>query len=325
MLRFLLLCLLALACALGSPVPSWSAYPEKPIHMIVPFDAGGGTDVMARTFVPFLERAIGPGAKVVIVNKPGASGLIGYTEIARAAPDGYTIGTLNMPGGITLYIQGTAHYTLDKLTPLGCLVNDSMMLNVAANSPFKNVREFFDYAAANPGKVSIGFGGIGAAGHLSLLLFQQKPEFADLKFTIVPFPGGAPARAALLGGHITATLQTISEASAFIEEGQIRALGVESEQRSTLLPDIPTFEEQGISMIYGASRGFVAPAGLPQDIKEILETAIAKAAQDPEFIALATRQSLELEYMDAKTYGQHLKSQESDLKALWNDTPWVQR
>ena len=228
---------------------SLAAYPEKPINLIVPFGAGGGTDVMARTFTPFVEKYLGGGASIVVINKPGASGLIGYTEVAKAKPDGYTIGTFNTPGGITLYIQGTARYTLDGLVPISGLIYDPLLFNVATGNPLNNVGDMVSFAKKNPGVLTVGFGGIGATGHLSMLFLKQLPGMGKLRFTYVPFPGGAKARAGVLGGHVSIGAQTLSEMASYAKEGQIKILGVLSDKRHAMIPSVPTLREQGLDIV----------------------------------------------------------------------------
>ncbi|MBI4184955.1 MAG: tripartite tricarboxylate transporter substrate binding protein [Proteobacteria bacterium] len=315
--------LLAVALSLAAlATAAEAAYPERPINLIVPFDAGGGTDVMARTFAPYVEKHLGSGASIVIVNKPGAAGLIGYTEVATAKPDGYTIGAFNLPGGITLYIQGTARYSLDSFDPVANLIDDPQMFIVHKNSPFKTMGDLVSYAKASPGVLTIGFGGVGATGHLSLLFVQGLPGLADFKFIIVPFSGGTQTRAALLGQHIAVSNQSVSEMASYAKEGQVRVLGVQSGERSPFLPDTPTLKEQGIDIAYGASRGFLAPKGVDAAILARLSEAIGKAATDSGFRSAAAKNYLTVRYMDHRAYGAYLREDEKRLKALWATKPW---
>jgi len=170
-----------------------AAYPEKPITMIVAFGTGGGTDLLVRTLVPFLERHLGNGARIEVVNKPGAGGEIGFAAIADAAPDGYTIGAINSPNVNAIPIERQARYSLDRLDPLYNLVDDPGAFAVHQDSPFRSLADVAAFAKANPDSVTVGTTGIGSDDHLAMLMFQRQ---AGVTFTHVPFQGSAANEAA---------------------------------------------------------------------------------------------------------------------------------
>src|SRR5262245_42894052 len=191
---------LLLAAALALPGASNAAYPEKPITLVVAYSPGGGTDLIARAVQPFLEKYLGGGAKIVIVNRPGAGGEVGFAAIANAAPDGYTIGFVNTPPLVTLPIERTAQFGgPQRFELLGNIIDDPCNFTVNADSPIRNLKDLADFARANPGKVTVGSSGIGSDDHLLMLMFER---LAGVKMTHVPFKGAADVRAALLGRQI---------------------------------------------------------------------------------------------------------------------------
>src|SRR6478752_8343312 len=153
--------------------PALAAYPEQPINMIIAYAPGGGTDIAARVMIPFIEKYLGEGAKINVINRPGASGDIGFTAIATATPDGYTIGFINTPPVLTTPIERKAAYTWQSYDLLGNIVDDPGTFCVHSDSPYKNLAELAAYAKANPGIVSVGSTGVGSDDHLAMLKFQK--------------------------------------------------------------------------------------------------------------------------------------------------------
>ena len=306
----------ALAVA-ASPV--LAEYPERPITMIVAYSPGGGTDVLARSFAPFMEKYLGNDASITIINKPGAGGEVGFTAVAQSKPDGYTIGFLNLPNLLAIPIERKTRFSLDSFTPLANMVDDPGAINVQADSPFKSLADLVAYAKENPGSVTIGTSGVGSDDHLAVLSFAKQ---AGIKITHVPFPGAAPNRIALLGRHITAGGFNVSEAIQYANEGQIRILGVMAEKRWDQAPDVPTFKEQGFDVVMGSQRGMGAPANFPEEAKNKLSEAIGKAVNDPEFQETAKKIYLPLRFMPADEYAAFLNQQDDQLQKMWNEEPW---
>ncbi|EPX76160.1 Bug family tripartite tricarboxylate transporter substrate binding protein [Salipiger mucosus] len=292
-------------------------YPSKPIEVIVGYSAGGGTDVMARTAAPFIEKYLGDGASLVVKNMPGASGQIGVTEAATADPDGYTLGTFNLPGMMARTIDREADYDRDSFTYLANVVNDPNVIVTTKGGGLDTIDKLVEEAKANPGAVTVGMSSLGGDDHFMLIKLQ---ELTGAEFTIVPFKGSAPARTALMGGHVAMGILNISEVAEFQEE--LNVLGVATEERSDFAPDLPTFEEQGYDLINGSMRGFIAPAGLPEDVEAKLLDAFAQLETDEEFLEAMKATANPVEVVT----GEEFKELTSDLydlaKGVWEETPW---
>ncbi len=292
-------------------------YPSKPIEVIVGYSAGGGTDVMARTAAPFIEKYLGDGSSLVVKNMPGASGQIGVTEAATADADGYTLGTFNLPGMMARTIDREAAYDRDSFTYLANVVNDPNVIVTTKGGGLDSIDKLVEEAKANPGAVTVGMSSLGGDDHFMLIKLQ---ELTGAEFTIVPFKGSAPARTALMGGHVAMGILNISEVAEFQEE--LNVLGVATEERSDFAPDLATFKEQGYDLINGSMRGFIAPAGLPEDVRAKLLDAFAQLETDEEFLAAMKATANPVEVVT----GDDFKTLTSDLydlaKSVWETTPW---
>ncbi|MBU2890827.1 tripartite tricarboxylate transporter substrate binding protein [Celeribacter halophilus] len=309
------LCVSAIAGA-----AAFAEYPERPIEMIVAYSPGGGTDTVARTLASFVEKYLGDGATITIVNKPGAGGEIGFTELAKAKPDGYTIGFINTPNILTIPISRETRYSMDEIQAVANVVYDPGAFNVLPTSPFKNLDELVAYAKEHPRAVTYGTTGIGGDDHLAALEFSRQ---AGIEMTHVPFSGSGDVRAAVLGGHISMASTNISEVIALVDEGQLITFGQMSNERWPGAPDVPTFKEQGYDVIMGSDRGIGAPAGIPEEALNALQEAISKAVKDPEFLEAATKQNLALNYQNADEFQAHLDVLGAQLQQLWDKNPWI--
>lgn len=300
-----------------SAAAAWAEYPEKPIEVIVGYSAGGGTDVMARTVAPFIEKYLGEGASIVVKNVPGASGQIGVTEAANAKPDGYTLGTFNLPGMMARTIDREADYDRESFTYLANVVNDPNVIVTSKNSGLDTLEKLIADAKANPGAITVGMSSLGGDDHFALIKLQNLTE---TEFTIVPFKGSAPARTALMGGHVAMGILNISEVAEFQDE--LNVLGVATKERSPFAPDLATFQEQGLDLVNGSMRGFIAPAGLPADVQAKLLDAFSKLEGDEEFIAAMEATANPVEVVTGDDF-RALTSELYDLaKNVWETTPW---
>lgn len=300
-----------------SATAAWAEYPEKPIEVIVGYSAGGGTDVMARTVAPFIEKYLGEGSSIVVKNMPGASGQIGVTEAANADPDGYTLGTFNLPGMMARTIDREADYDRDSFTYLANVVNDPNVIVTSKGSGLDTLDKLIEEAKANPGAITVGMSSLGGDDHFALIKLQNLTE---TEFTIVPFKGSAPARTALMGGHVAMGILNISEVAEF--QNELNVLGVATKERSPFAPDLATFQEQGLDLVNGSMRGFIAPAGLPDDVQAKLLDAFSKLESDEEFLAAMQATANPVEVVT----GDDFKALTSDLydlaKSVWETTPW---
>ena len=309
--------MVGLMTAFGA-VAAQAEFPERPLTMIVAFSPGGGTDVAARSLVPFIEQYLG--GSITVVNRPGAGGEVGFTALAQSEPDGYTIGFLNTPNLITIPISRDTRYEIDDLSPIAVVVDDPGGFQVRAESPFETLDDLVEHARENPNAVTYGTTGIGSDDHLAALAFQRQ---AGIEMTHVPFPGAAAGRAALLGGHITLGVFNMSEAVSFIEEGTVRSLGQMASERWSEAPDVPTFTEQGFDIVGGSTRGIGAPAGVPEDILAQIASAVEQAINDPEFQKVAAEQALPLRYVGPEDYAAALQAMNEELGQLWEEQPWA--
>ena len=308
---------LASALALTAGAALAQAYPDKPIEVIVGYSAGGGTDVMARTAAPFIEKYLGAGASIVVKNMPGASGQIGVTEAANAAPDGYTLGTFNLPGMMARTIDRKAEYDRDSFTYLANVVNDPNVIVTSKNSGLDTLDKLIAEAKANPLAVTVGMSSLGGDDHFALIKLQNA---TGTEFTVVPFKGSAPARTALLGGHVAMGILNISEVAEF--QDQLNVLGVATKERSPFAPELPTFQEQGLDLVNGSMRGFIAPAGLPEDVEAKLLEAFSQLSSDQEFLDAMAATANPVEVVTGDDFKQ-LTSDLYDLaKGVWETTPW---
>src|SRR5262245_28253037 len=268
---------MAAAMALGGPLAPAAAqdYPNRPITLVVPFPPGGSTTIVARIVADKLAESLGQ--QIVVDNRGGAGGTIGTKAVSRSAPDGYTIvlgytGTLAI--GPTLY--PSAGYDPRKdFEPIGLIGHAPNSLVVHPSFAVHSVKELVDHAKANPGKVNYGSAGVGTVSHVSGVYFANA---AGIQLTHIPYKGTGPALADLLGGHIPMAFAPIPATHANIAEGKLRGLAVTSAKRSSLLPDVPTVAEAGISGFEASLYyGLVAPAGTPRPIVDRLNKALREA------------------------------------------------
>ncbi|WP_428687757.1 tripartite tricarboxylate transporter substrate binding protein [Roseibium sp.] len=292
-------------------------YPERPIKMIVAYSAGGGTDIAARTLAPFIEKYLG--GTIVVENKAGAGGEIGFSELAKARADGYTIGFINSPNVLTIPIERSTSYSLADLSPIANVIYDPGAFSVRADSDIETLDDLIAFAKKNPGAVTYGTTGIGSDDHLAALAFQRQ---AGIEMTHIPFKGNVDVRAAVLGGHIMLASMNVSQTIADHREGSMRLFGQMSNQRWDGASEIPTFKEQGYDIIMGSDRGMSAPAGIDPAILSKLSEAVAKAVADPKFLEKAGQQNLPITYMTAADFTSHLTKLNDNYADLWKEAPW---
>lgn len=315
--------LLALSLCGMLPATGTAAYPEQPINMIIAYAPGGGTDLVARAIVPYIEKYLGEGARILVVNRPGAGGEIGFTALANAAPDGYTIGFVNTPPLLTVPIERKTAFTWQSFDLLGNLVDDPDNFSVHADSPYKNLADLATYAKANPNMVSVGTTGAGSDDHLAMLLFEK---MAGVKMNHIPFKGAADVRTALAGKQIVVAAINVGEALQYSKGGTpMRQLGQMSQTRTTLAPDLPTFREQGYDIELASLRGMAAPKGLPPAIRERLVKAVERAANDPAFQAQAAKFFAPLRYLPPPKYEIELRNADAQFRQLWKEIPWMDK
>ena len=245
-------------------------YPVKPISLMVAWPPGGGTDVGARIVASIAEKELGK--PIVILNKPGAGGQIGFTELARQKPDGYYIGFINLPSLNTIILDPDrkAIFDMDSFTPIINQVLDLGVIYAKPDGPYKTLKEVIEEARKRPGELKAATTGILSDDHMAILMLE---EAAKVRFRIVHFEGDPPLIAALLGGQIDLGFMNVSGLVPRVKAGQLRALAVMDKERSKFYPDIPTSVELGYRTVLSSSaRGIAGPKGIPEPISKKLQT-----------------------------------------------------
>ncbi|HTH80585.1 MAG TPA: tripartite tricarboxylate transporter substrate binding protein [Ramlibacter sp.] len=272
--------IVAFVAALAMTVSAFAAgYPDKTVTIVVPFPPGGSTDAIARVLTTKLPEKLG--GSWIIDNKAGATGTIGAALVKRAPADGYTLFVSSLgPFVIAPHLYKNVQYdALKDFDPITVLVQAPNVLCVPASSPIKNVNDMLAALKKNPGKLSFASSGAGSSDHLSAELFWQQTGTQGLH---VPYKGGGPAITDLIGGQVDAAFVNINSIITQIKAGKVRAIAVSSEKRNTLLPEVPTLQEQGVKGAEVESwQAIAAPKGIPADVKQKLYKAIVEILNDP--------------------------------------------
>ena len=290
------------AAAVASPALAQN-YPRRAVQLVVAFPPGGSTDVGARILAAAAEKDLGQ--TITVVNKAGAGGQIGFTEVARARPDGYTLGFLNLPAVNTIILdpERKASFNVDSFIPVINQVLDPGLIWVKGDSPYKTLADLTEAARKTPGKISVCTTGILSDDHLAILMVD---DAAKVNFRIVHFEGSAQQLTGVMGGHVDCAFDNVGGIVKRVKSGELRALVVTDDQRSKFLPDVPTTKELGFpSVISSSTRGIAVPKGTPADAIKVLETAFLKAINDPEHIKKMDEQGLALRPMVGAEYAKY--------------------
>lgn len=290
------LVLFALTCALANPAVA-QPFPAKEVQIIIPYAPGGATDLVFRALAASAQKYLGKA--IVVVNRAGGGGAVGFTEVAQARPDGHTLVSIITPVTILPHMVKTA-FTYQSFAPIINVVQDPAMLQVRADAPWKTLDEFLGYARNNPGMITVGNSGAGGGVHLIALAFEKA---AGVKLNHIPFAGGGPSVTALLGGHVHAVSVSPPEGIAHVKAGKLRIMALFSESRMTDFPAVPTVREQGINFGMGQWRGLAAPKGTPPEVIKVLHDAFKKGMEDPAFIKNAADMSVALAYIGPAEFG----------------------
>jgi tripartite-type tricarboxylate transporter receptor subunit TctC len=283
-----LLAALALSCAVALPAAA-QTWPARPIHIVVPYAAGGSTDQLARAIQQPLAETLGQ--PVIIDNKPGAGGTIGVDAVVKAAPDGYTLVFGNTgPNAIVGLMRKVPYDGLKDLRPISTVALTPLILAVPSDLPVKTVKEFVAYAKEREGTMNYGSVGNGSLSHLTGEYFNQ---LVGLRMQHIPYGGGAPMMAAFLGGQIQASFVTGLDGATMLQSGKVKYLAVATAQRTEVVPGLPTVAEGIPGFKSVAWFGVLAPKALPDDIAAKLHVAIVAAVNRPDIRKLFTERQTE--------------------------------
>lgn len=283
----------ALSSALTATATAQDAYPSKPIKVVVPFPAGGATDILTRAITEKLAQRIGQ--SVIIENRPGAGANIGAATVAKAAPDGYTLlmGSIGSHSISVTYHKDPGYNFQKDLLPISMAGTLSNIVVVGNEVPAKNLAELVAYAKANPGKLSCGSSGTGGLIHLTCEMFKSA---AGIDVLHVPYKGTSLLMPDLISGRVTMALDTLPPYLSMLKDRKVRALAITTAKRSPLVPDVPTVAESGYPGFESvASYGFFAPAGTPKAIVDKLNKEINVVLLDPQLKEKLLAQGIEIE------------------------------
>ena len=281
---------------------SWAqAYPARPIKYICPWPAGGSTDVVMRSLADSASKHLGQ--QVVVENRPGAGGMLGAVEMLNARPDGYTLCQIPQGAFRIPHMQKVAFDTLRDFTWIACLTGYTFGLVVPIDSPLKSIKDFVDYAKANPGKLSYGSTGTGTSPHLAVEEFAQR---AGISLNHIPFKGNAENMQALLGGHVMAA----SDATGWgphVDAGRLRLLATYGSKRTKRWSQIPTLTELGYETVSDSPFGVCGPKNMDPKIVRVLHDAFKKAMDDPEFLKILDRYDQDVTYLNSEDYTKFIR------------------
>ncbi len=287
-------------------------YPEKVVNMIIPFSAGGSSDVQARVMEKYWNK-YAP-VKWNFIYKPGAGGILGFSDVFRAKPDGYTIGNVNVPHIIIQPLAGHAQFSPEKFTYLCQVVNDPACLVVRADSPIQSVQDLFEQVRSNPKRIKGGLVGPLSGHHL---IHLDMSSHFDFPATPIFYKGGADQVAALLGGEVDFIYASLAEMLRIREE--VRILGLAAEQRSPLVPDVPTFRELGYNITSGQiRRGYFAPVGILPERVEWIRDIFRKICTDSDYLADMKRLGFPAEYLDGPDFERLIEGQKQNIAEAFN-------
>ena len=292
---------------------AFAAYPERPITLIVPWGAGGGTDATARIIGSLMEKELGQ--PVNVVNRTGGSGVVGHQAIASSAPDGYTIGLITVEIGM-MHWQGLTELAGTSYTPIGLVNADPAGLQVRADAPYKTVKDLVDAIKANPGKFKASGTGQGGIWHLAIAGMLKDLKVDPAAAPWVPSNGAAPGLQDLVAGGVEIVPCSLPEARSLIDAGKVKSLAVMDARPSALYPNIPTLKAAtGSDWTTAAWRGIAAPKGIPAEATAKLVAVIGKIAASKEYNEFMTSRGFGVIYSGPDDFAKFMAKSDADLGA----------
>lgn len=307
------LCLAASLVSLNS-CGKPSAYPNRPLTMVVPWAAGGGTDAVARVIASVMERELGK--PVNVVNRTGGSGVVGHQAIAGAPADGYTIGIMTVEIAM-MHHQGLTDLSGASFTPLGLVNFDATAIQVRADAPYANLGDLMQAIRANPGKLKASGTAQGGIWHVSLLGLLADQKIPPSSVIWVPSNGSAPALLDLVAGGVDMVPGSLPEARSLIDAGKVRSLAIFDDAPSSLYPTVPTGRQAiGTAWNMGVWRGIGAPKNLPPAIEARLQDAVKKACDSPEYREFMTNRGFGMRWAGPAEFGDLMAASDARLGAV---------
>jgi tripartite-type tricarboxylate transporter receptor subunit TctC len=307
-------CWLAVAVLMASGCSGATEYPTRPLTLIVPWAAGGGTDAVARVVAGLIERDLGK--PVNVVNRTGGSGVVGHQAIASARPDGYTLGIVTVEIAM-MHHQGLTDLTGAAFTLLGSVNFDGGAIQVRADSPYRTLGDLLAAIRANPGKLTASGTAQGGIWHVALAGLLNEQRIPPAAVVWVPSNGSAPAMLDLVAGGIDIVVASHPEGRSLIDAGKVKSLAVLDETRSTLYPTVPTVKEAiGSNLTMGAWRGIAAPANLPAAIQTRLAAAVKKAYDSQEYRDFMTTRGFGMRWGDAAEFAAVISATDTQMGAI---------
>ncbi|MBS0467429.1 MAG: tripartite tricarboxylate transporter substrate binding protein [Proteobacteria bacterium] len=303
-LTLVALCGTALTATAAGP------YPTKPIELVVAYQPGGGSDNTARAIADKAKAHLPQ--SVVVINKPGASGSIGWTYVVSGIPDGYKLSLMN-PEMLAVPLMGIGKTTIDNFQPIARFTDDPSAVTVKADAPWKTIDEFIAYGKAHPGEVTISNAGNGTIPHLAAAAFGDR---VGAKFSHIPYQGSAPAIMGLLAGDVQATTVPYAELKQYVEAGKLRTLAVMADKRVAGLDAVPTMKERGYDLQFSVWRGIGLPKGAPKEALDKWREVAKKVYDDPSFQTTVVKQNLTLSWADTSEFAADIARQNDAFKKL---------
>jgi tripartite-type tricarboxylate transporter receptor subunit TctC len=299
------------------PLAASAAYPERPIKLVVPWAAGGDTDVIYRTFAPLMQKRLG--GTIVVANVGGASGTKGAKEAKDAPGDGYTMFAVHDSIHSTYY-TGVADVNYSDFEPICLVASTPSIVTASPKTPWKDMKSLIADAKKRPGQITVG-ATLGSTSHFFPAMIEQD---AGLKFKYVSYEGTAPRMNALLGGHIDLAESNLTQKGK-ADAGQLKFLAIASDKRHPEVPNVPTLKELGIDVEYAVNRGLLAPKGTSAEALGKLRSACGDAAKDPGFSDAMKKQGTLVRYLDPKAYDAFLRKNDALNKGLAKELGMLKR
>lgn len=318
MLRRRLLGAAAAIAALGLGIATAeAAYPERPITIVVPWGAGGGTDATARILGSLMEQELG--VPVTVVNRTGGSGVVGHSAIANAEPDGYTLGIVTVEIGM-MHWAGLTDLTYEDYTPLALYNEDPAGVQVRADAPWDTIEELLDHVRDNPAGTLTGSGtGQGGIWHLALAGMLQNAGMESDRVPWVPSEGAAPGLQDLVAGGVDVVTCSVPEAQSLIDAGRVKSLAIMAAERADAFPDVPTLAEVGVDWRLGAWRGVAGPAGMPDEVVDTLVPVLERIHAMDEFRDFMEGRGFGMIFLGPDDYRQFMADSNEALGGVMKD------